>query len=236
MQSSGTTDDLEPGDPRVASEEATIPLAVPMADTEKTLPLPVSSGRDRCGACGAPLAPDQRYCVECGQRRGQSRVEFMEQLAPPPAPASERTRRRFPRVSANAALIAGVGTLMLAMGVGVLIGRSAVSEKSGGTPIKVVTVGGGSTTSGATTEATTGTPETSSGTASEGTKASTTTGGSSAGGSATKGKSESKASTSKAAAKSTQPRAKVVKLGSHGKGKGYNEKEEFTGEFFGKGE
>ena len=22
-----------------------------------------------CPACGAPLAPDQRYCLECGERR-----------------------------------------------------------------------------------------------------------------------------------------------------------------------
>ncbi len=26
--------------------------------------------RDACGECGAPLAPDQRYCLNCGARRG----------------------------------------------------------------------------------------------------------------------------------------------------------------------
>jgi hypothetical protein len=39
--------------------------------------------------------------------------------APPPPP-----RRKRQRISPNAALIAGVGTLLLALGVGVLIGRS----------------------------------------------------------------------------------------------------------------
>jgi phosphatidylinositol-3-phosphatase len=28
------------------------------------------SARDTCGECGGPLAPDQRYCLNCGHRRG----------------------------------------------------------------------------------------------------------------------------------------------------------------------
>jgi phosphatidylinositol-3-phosphatase len=31
---------------------------------------PSGSGRDTCGECGKPLAADQRYCVNCGARRG----------------------------------------------------------------------------------------------------------------------------------------------------------------------
>ena len=86
---------------------------------------------DQCPSCGAHLAADQRYCLECGQRRGDPRLPFMDAVvfmdavkrprdaAPPPLP-----RERQPRMSANASLIAGVGTLVLAIGVGVLIGRS----------------------------------------------------------------------------------------------------------------
>ena len=33
-----------------------------------------------CRACGAPLAADQRYCLNCGQRRGEPRVEYREHL------------------------------------------------------------------------------------------------------------------------------------------------------------
>ncbi|HWH92870.1 MAG TPA: hypothetical protein VNT03_03330, partial [Baekduia sp.] len=44
-----------------------------------------------CGQCGAPLAGDQRYCLECGARRGAPRVDPLGALgfpadAPAPAP------------------------------------------------------------------------------------------------------------------------------------------------------
>jgi hypothetical protein len=93
----------------------------------------VQSG-DQCASCGAPLAADQRYCLECGQRRGDPRLPFMDavvlmdavqrpQQAPPPPPKKKRSG-----ISPNAALIAGVGTLLLALGIGVLIGRSGSHE------------------------------------------------------------------------------------------------------------
>ncbi|MFZ0388585.1 MAG: zinc-ribbon domain-containing protein, partial [Solirubrobacteraceae bacterium] len=28
---------------------------------------------DRCVNCGAPLSSDQRYCINCGERRGAAR-------------------------------------------------------------------------------------------------------------------------------------------------------------------
>jgi hypothetical protein len=76
------------------------------------------------------LAADQRYCLECGNRRGDPRLPFMDAVvlmdavkrprqAPPPP-----TKRKRSSISPNAALIAGVGTLLLALGIGVLIGRS----------------------------------------------------------------------------------------------------------------
>jgi hypothetical protein len=99
------------------------------------------------------MAADQRYCLECGHRRGDPRLPFMDAVvfmdavkqprgtaAPPPPPREKR-----PRISANASLIAGVGTLVLAIGVGVLIGRSG---DSGAAPVanaapQVIKVGGG---------------------------------------------------------------------------------------------
>src|SRR5204863_10171639 len=86
---------------------------------------------DQCTGCGARLAPEQRYCVECGERRGESRLPFADPLgqrAPESAPAPSRPRRS--RLSPNGALVAGVGTLLLAMGVGVLIGRSGADASS----------------------------------------------------------------------------------------------------------
>lgn len=224
MQSSGTTDDLEPSDGRQGSEQPTQALGADSAPTLTGMAA-VSSSRDRCGACGATLAPDQRYCVECGQRRGSSRVEMMQGVAPRAEVVKETSvERKLPRLSANAALIAAVGTLLLAMGVGVLIGRWATSEKSGGTPVKVITVGGGTGTG--TTPTTTGSEATSeTGTSNSGSGSST----------ATKGAS-SKSKTTKSTPTGKKPKAKVVKLGSKGSGAGYNKKKEFTGEFFGEEE
>src|SRR5579875_344165 len=44
----------------------------PSGTSEPTANLRMSSG-DRCAECGSALAIDQRYCVECGTRRGRPR-------------------------------------------------------------------------------------------------------------------------------------------------------------------
>lgn len=96
------------------------------------------------------MAADQRYCLECGQRRGDPRLPFMDAVvlmdavkrpaqAPSPPP---KTKRRG--ISPNAALIAGVGTLLLALGIGVLIGRSGSHEVAQTAALpQVIKVGGG---------------------------------------------------------------------------------------------
>jgi hypothetical protein len=110
---------------------------------------------EQCPSCGAALAQDQRYCLECGHRRGDPRLPFMDAVvfmdavrksrepvvASAPAPAQQDRR---PLISANASLVAGVATLVLAIGVGVLIGRSGEGGGSNvaATP-SVITVGGG---------------------------------------------------------------------------------------------
>jgi hypothetical protein len=109
---------------------------------------------ERCSSCGAPLAGDQRYCLECGERR-PAVSDFLRQappraVSPPPAPPGVQ-----PPVAALAAqppssnmvtLLAGIGVLLLAMGVGVLIGRSG-SGSSRAPAAQVVTVGQGTGTS-----------------------------------------------------------------------------------------
>jgi len=99
------------------------------------------------------MAADQRYCLECGLRRGDPRLPFMDAVvfmdaikrpaaaaqpsSPPPEPRS--------RMTANASLIAGVATLVLAIGVGVMIGQSGdngSSVASAPAP-QIIKVGGG---------------------------------------------------------------------------------------------
>jgi zinc ribbon protein len=131
---------------------ATAPQASPLLphETAVTHSL-VAAGGEQCPSCGAHVAPDQRYCLHCGARCGEPRlpfmnaVTFMEAMKPrPEAPAAPPKRPRR-SLSPNAALIATIGTLLLAMGVGVLIGRSNNSSSTGPTQAAtpIVIKGGG---------------------------------------------------------------------------------------------
>jgi hypothetical protein len=110
----------------------------------------VSADSVRCPGCGAQLASDQRYCVSCGQRRGKARFPVAAIAAPAAAPAGLPVRTTAhqpapPRLTSGSTLIAGIGTQLLAMGVGVLIGRESTppARTNASAPVQVVTVGGG---------------------------------------------------------------------------------------------
>ncbi len=181
---------------------------------------------EQCPACGAQVAADQRYCLECGQRRGDPRLPFMDALVfkdalaqRPPEPPPTLSSRRRQRMSPNATLIAGVGTLMLALGVGVLIGHSGSHSASSGAPaVQVVKV---PATGGATSTTAQASP---SGGSAKAKKAKV-----SGGGGTQSAKSNPFLKTTKAAGKLPAP---VVKVGSPGHGRGYKNGH-FTGSFFG---
>jgi hypothetical protein len=164
------------------------------------IPNRLAGGGESCPNCGVAMSGDQRYCLHCGHRRGDPRLPFMDAVvfmeamggapggaaatAPPPPP-----EERNPRFSPSASLIAGVATLVLAVGVGVLIGRSGnsgSSETPGTQVIRVQNEGDGEETASAET-------------ASEGAGKS---------GGATKGKQAKGAGKSGAKAKSSSPVAK----------------------------
>jgi hypothetical protein len=118
-----------------------------------TQQLSLAASGERCVNCGAPLASDQRYCINCGERRGKPRFEAVGSPAPVGeqviATSAAAVPPRRTRTSAGFNLIAGVATLLLAMGVGVLIGHnnSAPSGRSATPATQVITVGGGAGTS-----------------------------------------------------------------------------------------
>ncbi|HSZ04010.1 MAG TPA: hypothetical protein VK778_02270 [Solirubrobacteraceae bacterium] len=204
MDSSTPTEELAIGD---------APEPVSTASTELHH-LTSAASRQGCAACGAAMAADQRYCVECGERRGAPRVSLLEGPARRPRESTPQSapsqRRRIATV--NSTLISIIGMLLLAVGVGVLIGRSGdTTVKS--PPAQVVTISGAPSTGAAAT-----TPATSTGatTASES--------------SATKAKSKASAKTKPAASKVPLPKA--VKVGTPGHGRGY-QNGHFTGNFFG---
>jgi hypothetical protein len=126
---------------------------------------------DSCPSCGARMAADQHYCLNCGHRRGEPRLPFMDAVvfmetmnapggtagSPPPPPPAQSGGGSAGRWNANAALIAGVATLVLAIGVGFLIGRTGHenSNNQAQAPIKVIEVNGGGAAGGTGEAATT---------------------------------------------------------------------------------
>jgi len=108
------------------------------------------------------MAADQRYCLECGERRlPMSSVLAAGRPAPadqatqplggptPPRPPGHGPDGFAAASNGTLTVIAGIGVLLLAMGVGVLIGRSTAAKPGTAAP-QVITVnsgGGGSTAS-----------------------------------------------------------------------------------------
>jgi hypothetical protein len=140
----------------------------------------------QCATCGAPMAADQRYCLQCGSR-GVHLPGVREGLrasttAPSTSgaghgPGGEQTHPALAVAGGHAgnttSVIAGVGVLLLAMGIGVLIGRansSSASKAAAAPQVISVATPGASTTP--TTSTTTSPPPSSSSTTKKSSKAS----------------------------------------------------------------
>jgi hypothetical protein len=105
-----------------------------------------------CRTCGAPLAADQRYCLQCGSRRAEARLPFLDILArqiPATAGAATVETRRttgpagvLGRMSSNSVVVAFIACLLLAMGVGVLIGGLGKDNGNASATPQVISVGG----------------------------------------------------------------------------------------------
>jgi hypothetical protein len=118
--------------------------SAPEAETVDSLLVGMASP-DRCAECGAEIAVDQRYCVECGNRRGPARFSIARSSSTSVAvlPQAQPTSTRPPAIVMVAT---GVVIALLALGVGVLIGHDGSR-----TPVRVGVSGGGTAaaTSGA---------------------------------------------------------------------------------------
>lgn len=109
-----------------------------------------------CPSCGAALADDQRYCLNCGQRQGEPRVDFRQHLekdavpqasppagiAPPPNGAAPEPPPQKPqRDYAPLAAAGGIAVLGIMLLIGVLIGRGTGDSNESAAAPQVVTVG-----------------------------------------------------------------------------------------------
>jgi hypothetical protein len=104
-----------------------------------------------CRSCGSPLAEDQRYCLQCGTRRAEARLPFLDILArqvgaPVVAETTTVQRPRGPAwladLSPSTTMVAGVACLLLALGIGVLIGGWGNDGSATAGAVPNITVGG----------------------------------------------------------------------------------------------
>lgn len=128
-----------------------------------------------CRNCGAALAEGQRYCLNCGQRQGEPRVDFRRHLdpaqtatkepappangrgepgavAPPDPPPTDRRQRDY----APLAAAGGIAVLGIMLLIGVLIGRGTGSEQTSSAPQVVTVAAGESSNAGSGDEAAAG--------------------------------------------------------------------------------
>jgi hypothetical protein len=110
---------------------------------------PLGPEGDVCTICKAPLAVDQRYCLQCGQRRGASRVDFTQLIPAEEIPAAVvGAGQTAVEVRAPAqgpwtplALVGSIATLGLMLLLGVMIGKDdSPSQVTAAAPAAAPTV------------------------------------------------------------------------------------------------
>jgi hypothetical protein len=138
-------------------------------------PVPSEQGGVSCANCSAPLAPDQRYCLACGQPSSPVRLAFLDVLqaeAQPYAgsqgpvgslpsaylPVSESAVGAYALMRRYSGLFGLLSVLLLAIVVGLLIGHWVTQSKAPSQQVlKVEGLSGGVATplasSGSTTAA-----------------------------------------------------------------------------------
>lgn len=96
-------------------------------------PLAKPQGYEPCEECGAPLDPQQRYCVECAARRGNGSNPASRYFAA----MSKKSRRPLTRSQAKqpgggsrAAAVGFFALLPIAVALGVVVGRSGSGDSN----------------------------------------------------------------------------------------------------------
>src|SRR5262245_3757175 len=127
-----------------------------MATTEQMTPPALGEHGEPCSSCGAPLAADQRYCLNCGERRGDTRVDYARHLAANGAggngngAAAGRSRSGGDRDLTPLLALGGLFALGVMLAVGVLIGKggNSGSSSSGPAVVHVQGTAGGTASTG----------------------------------------------------------------------------------------
>jgi len=121
-----------------------------MATTEQLQETRLGEPGEACAECGSPLAADQRYCLNCGARRGDPRLDYGNYLKnggngaeePPGGPADPSSKQPGSgRDWTPFALVGLIAALGIMLAIGVLIGKGGSGSNQAAAP--VVQVGGG---------------------------------------------------------------------------------------------
>jgi hypothetical protein len=95
-------------------------------------PLAIPQGYEPCEECGAPLDPQQRYCVECAARRGNGSNPASRYFAA----MSKKSRRPLVKGQgktpggSRAAAVGFFALLPIAVALGVVVGRSGSGDSN----------------------------------------------------------------------------------------------------------
>src|SRR5262245_37364282 len=113
----------------------------------------VAHEADACEQCGWPLASDQRYCLNCGWRRGEARVDYERRLAgaQPVANGAASAAAAPVQQWTPAFAILAIALLGVMLLLGVLIGKK---DNNGTTTVAAGTAPATTTTASAPTNTT----------------------------------------------------------------------------------
>lgn len=98
------------------------------------IPLTKPQGYEPCEECGAPLDPQQRYCVECAARRGNgsnpSSRYFAAMSKKSRRPLTKSQAKKAPGGGSRAAAVGFFALLPIAVALGVVVGRSGSGDSN----------------------------------------------------------------------------------------------------------
>ena len=121
----------------------------------ETVGLPVVGQEgDTCDQCGSVLATDQRYCLNCGWRRGEARVDYEKRLNGGVQPNANGVMPAPPAASPQWTPVVAIGAIAV-LGVMLLLGVLIGKKDNNGNQTVAAQAPATTTTAAAPTTATT---------------------------------------------------------------------------------
>jgi hypothetical protein len=108
-------------------------------EVQTALEIPTTPSSGKCTRCGAPVAHDQRYCLNCGRRLTGTRPPWVDRVSPP-AQARPAALTVAGRPVPALALGGGLAIFVVALLLGIAIARGGDTVKPVAAGPRVITV------------------------------------------------------------------------------------------------